>query len=126
MGPVSRGLLLYDADCGFCTATARRVPLLRLPVDIASVQGSDLVSLGVDPERAVTEMPFVDSRGRVHYGHLAWAAAMRTGALPLRVVGAALGSAVLAPIAARAYRWVATHRHRLPGGTPSCELPGHQ
>ena len=120
---MSRGLLLYDADCGFCAATARRVPLLRLPVRIASIQETDLSAYGVDARRAETEMPFVAADGHVTYGHRAWAEALRSGGPLLRLVGALLGSRVVDPLASRTYRWVAEHRHRLPGGTAACELP---
>lgn len=119
---MSRGLLLYDADCGFCAATARRVPLLRLPVRVASIQETDLVVHGVDARRARVEMPFVDGDGRVHYGHRAYAAALRTGGPLLRLLGALLGSRLVSPVASRVYHWVAENRHRLPGGTPSCQL----
>lgn len=119
-----RGLMLYDADCGFCTRTARRVPWLGVDVEIAAIQHTDLAAYGVDPGRAVEEMPYVDPGGRVSYGHLAWAGVLMTGPWPARLAGRALRSRAVAPVAARVYRWVATNRHRLPGGTPSCALPG--
>jgi predicted DCC family thiol-disulfide oxidoreductase YuxK len=119
---VSRGLLLYDADCGFCTRTARLVPRLGVTADIAAIQETDLAAYAVDAERAVTEMPFVDASGRVTYGHQAWAAALRTGPLPVRLLGRALGARIVAPLAARAYAWIAANRQRLPGGTPACAL----
>lgn len=115
--------MLNDADCGFCMRTARLVPRLGVDVDQATIQGADLASLGVDARRAVTEMPYVHPDGRVDYGHRAWAAILRTGPLPWRVVGRLMTTRVLDPVAARVYLWVAHHRHRLPGGTAACELP---
>lgn len=119
---MARPLMLYDADCGFCARTARLVPLLRLEVEIASIQETDLAAHGVDADRAVREMPFVGADGRVSYGHRAWADVLRCGSAPLRLLGVLLGSRVLSPVAGRVYTWVAEHRSSLPGGTPSCAL----
>lgn len=114
--------MLADADCGFCMRTARQVPRLGVRVDIGTIQQADLVALGVDPVRALTEMPYVHPDGEVVYGHRAWAAVLRTGPLPWRVVGRLMTSRVLDPLATRAYHWVASNRARLPGGTPACSL----
>ncbi len=119
----ARALMLYDADCGFCTRTARWVGRhLAVDVEIRPMQSLDLGAWGVDPERAAREMPFVDTSGRVSYGHRAWAGILRTGGPLLRPGGALLGSRALAPLAGAVYEWVATHRHRMPGGTPTCAL----
>ena len=119
---MDRGLLLHDADCGFCMRTARQVPRLGLPIDQASIQEVDLAAHGVDAERAVREMPYIHPDGRVVYGHAAWAAALRTGRLPWRLVGRVITSRPIDPLAIRVYRWVSEHRHQLPGGTPACAL----
>lgn len=115
-----RPTLLYDADCGFCTKAARLVPRLHLDVDVVALQTIDLASLNVSSERAVEEMPFVHPDGTVNYGHEAVAAALRTGPAPVHVLGLILGLPALTPIARPAYRWLARHRHRLPGGTAAC------
>ncbi len=117
-----RPLMLYDADCGFCTRAARLVPRLRVDVDIASIQETDLAAKGVDAERAVREMPFVDADGAVRYGHRAWAGVLLSGAAPWRWLGGLLDSRALSPVAERCYAWVAEHRSSLPGGTPACSL----
>ncbi|HWS73611.1 MAG TPA: DCC1-like thiol-disulfide oxidoreductase family protein [Quisquiliibacterium sp.] len=112
--------LLYDPDCGFCTAAGgwmRRH--LRLRAEVAPLRGDEP---GVDAERARREVPFVDAAGSVHYGAPAMAAALATGPAPVALVGRLLGSAVVLRVANPAYAWVAHHRHRLPGGTASCEL----
>lgn len=120
---MSRGLLLYDADCGFCTRSAARVPRLGVGVDIMAMQSVDLAAYGVDAGRASSEMPYVDPAGRVSYGHVAWAEVLRTGPWPCRLLGRVMTSRPVNPLAARAYRWISTHRHLLPGGTAACELP---
>lgn len=112
--------MLHDADCGFCTRVAARVPLLGVDVDDAALQSVDLVSLGVDPARALREMPFVAADGTVAYGHRAWAGILATGPLPTRLLGRLLLARGTGRVAASAYRWVSENRGRLPGGTPAC------
>ena len=119
---MDRGLLLHDADCGFCMRTARQVPRLGLHIDQAAISDVDLPALGVDPARALREMPYVHPDGRVDYGHAAWAAALRTGRQPWRIAGRVITSGPIEPLAIRVYRWVSEHRHQLPGGTPACAL----
>lgn len=114
--------MLNDADCGFCMRAGRLVPRLGARVDQATVQESDLVALGIDPARAVVEMPYVHPDGRVDYGHRAWASVLRTGPLPWRAVGWLMTTRVVEPLAVRVYFWVAHNRHRLPGGTSACSL----
>ena len=116
--------MLADADCGFCMRTADRVPRLGVRVDVATIQQSDLAALGVDPDRAVAEMPYVHPDGRVDYGHRAWAAVLATGPLPWRLVGRAMTSRPVDPLSARVYGWVSRNREMLPGGTPACSLDG--
>jgi predicted DCC family thiol-disulfide oxidoreductase YuxK len=114
--------MLNDADCGFCMRTARLVPRLGVDIDSSTVQAADLDALGVDAERAVVEMPFVHPDGRVVYGHRAFAAILRTGPLPWRVVGRTMTLPGIDFVAGRTYAWVAANRHRMPGGTAACEL----
>ena len=122
MGGV-RPALLYDADCGFCTRSAGLASRLSLDVEVAALQSVDLTALGVSPRRARAEIPFVGSDGSVRYGHAAIAAALRTGPLPLRLVGALLVFPGVGAVGRLVYRWVSRHRHQLPGGTSACVLP---
>ncbi len=117
------GTVLYDADCGFCTAVAQRLNRCGIRAEVLSLQSVDLASLGVDAQRAVREMPFLGPDGSVHWGHRAWAATLSTGGPLTRVAGRLLGSEILDRPAHWLYEWVATHRDRLPGGTPRCALP---
>ncbi len=119
---MERGLMLNDGDCGFCMRTAALVPRLGVDIESATIQTVDLDALGVDPERALVEMPYVHPDGRVDYGHRAFAAILATGPLPWRVVGRLMASRPIDPLARRAYSWVAANRSRLPGGTPACAI----
>jgi predicted DCC family thiol-disulfide oxidoreductase YuxK len=119
---MTRGLMLNDADCGFCMRTAALVPRLGVDIDASTIQAVDLDALGVDADRAQVEMPYVHPDGRVDYGHRAFAAILRTGPLPWRVVGRLMTTRPVDPVARRAYHWVAANRSRLPGGTASCAI----
>lgn len=117
---MEQGLMLYDADCGFCTRVSAKVHLLGVRVNRSSIQEVELPSLGIDEERALKEMPFVHPDGRVEYGHLAWAGVLQTGPWPPRLLGRLMRTRLLEPLAARTYHWISEHRGRLPGGTAQC------
>ncbi|MFI9122385.1 thiol-disulfide oxidoreductase DCC family protein [Streptomyces bikiniensis] len=120
----SRPVLVYDGDCGFCTMAAnfaeRRV---RPRCEIVPWQFTDLDGLGVTPERAAYEVLWVTPSGAVDGGARAVAKAL----LSAGGVWAPLGGVLLLPgvrwVARGVYRLVATHRHRLPGGTHACTVP---
>lgn len=122
--PRARRVVMFnDADCGFCMRTAGQVHRLGVDVEARTLQGADLTAYGIDPHRAFVEMAVLDARGDVHYGHRGWAAILATGALPWRAVAALMTHPPAEPIARGVYRWVSENRSRLPGGTPSCDLP---
>lgn len=116
-------LLLYDADCGFCSTVASRLHLLGVTARVEPLQAVDLPALGVDPDRAQRDIPFVADDGTVSYGHRAWAQALRGAGPVLRPVGVAMEHPPLEPVARWVYAVVAANRHRLPGGTATCRLP---
>lgn len=117
------GLLLYDADCGFCTRVAGLAPRMGLAVTVRAMQGVDLPGLGVDTERATRELPFVGADGAVVYGHRAVAATLATAGRWWTSVGRLVGSSVADRPMAAVYRWVARHRGSLPGSNAACALP---
>ncbi len=119
---MSAGIVLFDDDCGFCRRVAGLVRRGPFDVDIASLQGVDLAALGVDAGRARRDMPYVAADGHVTYGHHAWAAVLSAGPPPLPLLGRALAAPLVDRPASALYRWVAEHRHRLPGGSPTCRL----
>ena len=123
MGRAGRVVMFNDADCGFCMRTGAQVHRLGVDVEPQTLQAQDLAALGIDEERAVVEMPAIDADGAIHYGHRAWAAILRTGALPWRGLAAAMTHPPFEPVARGVYRWVSENRERLPGGTPACALP---
>lgn len=121
--------LLYDPDCGFCTRAAHLLAGWPVTCTVAPMTDARLAAHGIDAGRAQREIPFVDDAGRVLFGAAAVAGALRTAdrATPLgaalHAAGVALAAPPLAWVAPPAYRWVADHRHQLPGGTAACALP---
>lgn len=114
-------MLLYDADCAFCTRAARLGMKLTLQARIRPIQSVDLAGLGIDPARARREIPFVDAHGDVCYGAAAIAGALGTGKAPCRAASWVMRSWPTRYAARAIYRVVARNRHRLPGGSAACE-----
>lgn len=117
--------LLYDADCGFCAASARWLRRLRLGASIRPLQRADLAALGVDAERARRQIPFVEpssSAVRVSYGHVAVGRALATGGPGWRLAGWLLLHPPVSWLARPAYALVARNRYRLPGSTAACRI----
>lgn len=114
--------LLYDADCAFCTRTARIGMHLGLRAQIVPLQSADLSGLGIDPDRALREIPFASEHGDVSYGAEAIAQALDSGNLLWRLMSRALRSWPVRHIAGSVYGVVARNRHRLPGGRPACQI----
>lgn len=121
-----RPTLVYDADCGFCTRSVqlvRRVVDRRERFEIRPWQELDLAAVGLTEQACDEAAQFVAADGRVSSGHRAIAHAVLHGAPPWRPVGLLLLAPGISPVAARVYRWIATHRHQLPGGTAACARP---
>lgn len=112
--------LLYDPDCGICTTSGRFLARRRLTAEIRPM-GPDAASLGVDPERARSEIPFVPDEGPVVYGVTAIASALATGRWGSRLASGLLVTPPISCLAGAVYRLVSGNRHRLPGST--CPLP---
>ena len=119
----SRSVFLYDGDCGFCTRCAT---FLRqhVPTDsrIVAWQTADLAPLGVTAGQCSAAVQFV-SRDGTSAGPVAIAGLLRTSTTVWwRLAGRLLGTRPVLLLAWPAYRLVARHRHRLPGGTAACEI----
>lgn len=120
--------MLFDGDCSFCTTSATWIAerLARGSDRSAHVvpwQRTDLPALGVTPERARTEVLWVEPDGAVRGGAAAVASWLRYRGGPYGLLGRGMDLPVVRSLAAVAYRVVAANRHRLPGGTPACALP---
>jgi predicted DCC family thiol-disulfide oxidoreductase YuxK len=118
---------VYDGDCAFCTACARfierRVPS---PARVVPWQFTDLAALGLTQEQAEAAVQWVGADGTVAAGPDAIALLLRDAGRWWTVPGRALQLAPVRFVAWPVYRWIAGHRHLMPGGTPACSLPQAQ
>lgn len=116
-------MLIYDGDCAFCTRSVGWAQRLGATCPFRPSVAVDLEALGLTPADVDEAAWFVGSQGRLFRGHEAVAQALRTSRyLPVRLLGRITGARLLRPVGARAYAWVADHRHRLPGGTAACRI----
>jgi len=122
-----RAVLVYDGDCGFCTAAARWIEA-RWPegADVAATSSQRLdpalaAAAGVAPE-AFGDAAYWLEGTRARRGADAVAAALVASGGALGVLGRLLELAPVAMLAEPAYRVVARNRHRLPGATPACRI----
>jgi predicted DCC family thiol-disulfide oxidoreductase YuxK len=116
-------VLIYDGDCGICNQSADWARA-HLPANTKIVpwQSIDLDALGLTVADVQTAAYWVDDDGTLHRGEAAVAAVLRRAGGPWPLAGTALDSAVLRPVARRAYEWVAANRHRL-GREGACSVP---
>jgi predicted DCC family thiol-disulfide oxidoreductase YuxK len=117
-----RPVLLFDGDCGFCTACARVLERIGPDAEIVAWQLTDLAELGITEEQAADAVQWVQIDGRVRSGHEAIAAALNTAGRIWRIIGRTVLLPGISWMAAKVYRLVADNRYRLPGGTPACAV----
>jgi predicted DCC family thiol-disulfide oxidoreductase YuxK len=124
--PRRRSYLVYDGDCGFCTASAHWIAARwhgrATAASWQELGDEGLARLGLSRADVRAAAWWVDGSGRRDRGHAAVArAAIASGGWK-----AVLGYSSLVPplswCAAAAYAIVARNRHRLPGGTGACRL----
>ncbi len=123
---MTRAVLVFDGDCGFCTWSAGRIQRWASgSLDVVPWQRTDLTSLGLTEAQCSEAVQFVDPSG-VAAGGAAVARALLLCREPWRSVGRVLAQPWLAPVVQRGYVVVAANRHRLPGATPACALHGDE
>ncbi|MET9595158.1 DUF393 domain-containing protein [Streptomyces sp. NPDC006516] len=117
-------VVVYDGDCAFCTTSLTYLMRrLRPKCAVTPWQFTDLDALGVSRRRAQHELLYVSPTGTVYGG------AQAVAKLLLRAGGIWAwpgGMLTLPPvrwIAHGIYRIIATHRDRMPGGSPACAMP---
>jgi predicted DCC family thiol-disulfide oxidoreductase YuxK len=115
------GTLVYDADCGFCTASA---DWLSRHGDCAVTpwQALDLAALRLTEDEVTTAAYWLEGDTK-RRGARAIAAALRTCGTAYRLLGRLIDLPPVRPVAAWGYGLVAKYRYRLPGGTNACRLP---
>ena len=118
--PPPRGLLLYDADCGFCSRSVRILErIARRPFD----KRPSREALALLPEpvaRTVSgQMLWLEPDGSIWGGSQALLRALRASGWP--AVAWLFGNPLVRPFTRAGYRLVARLRHRL--APPLCQLP---
>jgi predicted DCC family thiol-disulfide oxidoreductase YuxK len=119
-------LLVFDGDCGFCTSAVEFVRgHLRPGADIEPWQHLDLTALGLTQVGCEQAVQYRDRDGRWSSGGRAVAEVLRESRVPWSWLGVAAKLPGLRRLVDLAYRVIAANRHRLPGGTPACQMhPG--
>ena len=121
--PVPSGTLVYDGDCGFCTAAARWARR-RLNNDyrVIASQQADLDALGLTEEDVARSAWWVHLDGTRSDEHRSIAAALLAMSAPWPAVGRLLTLGPISPLARAVYRLVANNRRhiRWPGSSPTC------
>lgn len=117
-------ILIFDGDCAFCTSCVRWIRRrLRRHPDIQPWQETDLESLGLNVARCTEALQFVDAAARIHSGERAVARLLIHAGSGWSLLGRIILVPGIRPLAGWIYRRVAANRHRLPGGTPACQMP---
>ena len=105
-------LVLYDADCGFCTASVRAAQgrWVGARIDATPFQSVNLVVHRQTVDKCAEALHAV-------------ATVLMASRGPWPVVGQLLRLPGVRRVAGWCYAVVARNRHRLPGATAACEVP---
>ncbi|HEX5199629.1 MAG TPA: DCC1-like thiol-disulfide oxidoreductase family protein [Actinoplanes sp.] len=117
---------VYDGDCAFCTTCAEFIER-RIPTRARVIpwQFADLDALGLTQQECEEAVQWVAGSVRAS-GPDAIALLLQDAGRFWQIAGSALAVAPVRLAAWPAYRWIADHRHLLPGGTAACSLPQAQ
>ncbi|MCY3889162.1 MAG: DUF393 domain-containing protein [bacterium] len=122
--PLPTGTLIYDGDCGFCTATARWAERrLSDNYQVVPSQQTDLAALGLTDDDVARSAWWIDPDGTRSDEHQCIANALRTMRAPWPALGRLLTLGPISPLARWTYRLVAENRFRLPrfGSPTKCD-----
>jgi predicted DCC family thiol-disulfide oxidoreductase YuxK len=116
--------LIYDADCGFCTQTAKRLKKwTNQQVDIVGWQfvPEQMAMLGLTAEDGLTQVWYVDANGRLFGGAEAVNRSLRY-CWWLRPISYLYFVPGIRQLQNWGYRWVARNRYKFPGSTDACRI----
>ena len=118
---------VYDGDCSFCTSCAEFIER-RIPTHARVIpwQFADLDELGLTTDECESAVQWVATDGTHASGPDAIALLLADAGRAWQLAGGALKLPLVRSAAWPAYRWIAHHRHLLPGGTAACSLPQAQ
>ena len=116
-------LFVFDGDCAFCSSANRL--LLRMTknkIESRPYQHLELEKLGLSLQQAQSAVQYLSNDQRFS-GARAIAEYLIDSKTAWSLAGRIMRFPVILSFAEIIYELVATNRHRLPGGTPECELP---
>lgn len=111
-------MLVFDGDCGFCTASARWIESLGPQAE--AWQRLDLTELHLTVAEVDEAAWWIDGAGRKYRGHLAIGHALKAAGGVWGFIGAVLVRPPVSWIARPVYALIARNRKKLPGN--ACEL----
>ncbi|MCA1825057.1 MAG: DUF393 domain-containing protein [Frankia sp.] len=117
-------VLIYDADCTFCTRCADWVrDHAEGSVNVVAWQHvADLSAYGLTPDEANARVYWIEADGRRRSGPAAVARALESCGAAWWVVGQAMRTFPWTIPAELLYGVVAHNRHLMPGGTDACRV----
>lgn len=118
-------ILVFDGDCGFCTASVHLLESWCRPAArFVPWQTLDLAAHGLTEEqvnKSVQWLP-VSADAPIRSGAAAVAQTLLRSRLPWRPIGALMLMPPISWLAAGAYHLISANRYRLPGSTPACAV----
>lgn len=117
-------LFIFDGDCAFCTTSINfmKKVLLRRP-DYQPFQFISLEEYGLSVSD-VEQQVWLIFRNRQYAGHRALAKLLQLQySFGWRFLGHLMVLPVINTVSGLIYSWIAKNRHKLPGGTPACQMP---
>lgn len=117
-------ILVFDGDCGFCTAAAHWGEH-RIGGTVVAYQHAELRALGLTAESCAAAVQYVDGSGRIRSGAAAIAGYLWDAGGIWKPIGGFMRLPGIRSISQIVYRLIARNRHRLPGGTPACAQHDH-
>ena len=111
----SRGLIVFDGQCGFCRRWIRYMNRFKRHPDSVAWQQTDLLELGLTAEQCMAAVQWIGPTGVIASGSDAAARVLIVAGLPWSIVGRIMFAPGLRAIMQRAYRWVANNRYRFRG-----------
>jgi predicted DCC family thiol-disulfide oxidoreductase YuxK len=117
------GSVIYDGDCAFCSSAARFGKARIAPeLDFLAYQKTDLGNYGLTVNECEKSLQFVSDDQQICSGARAVAQILISAGCPYLLIGRIMNLPIINKLAQLGYDLVARHRHRLPGGTPTCKL----
>jgi len=119
---VTPPVFVFDGDCAFCSSSMRLLrKMTKNRVQASPYQFLNLEKLGVSQDEAESAVQYLRGESKLK-GAEAIAYCLIDSKTGWSVVGWLMRAPVILSFAEIIYSVIATNRHRLPGGTPECQL----